>query len=66
MIRQSGSTQSRSTGTGTPKEICERVCYCSMDGIKQANLWVKVLADALNPAENDQVREIGLACARKR
>lgn len=54
------------TGTGTPKEICERVCYCSMDGIKQANLWVKVLADALNQAENDQVREIGLACARKR
>lgn len=52
-------------GAGTPKEICERVCSCSMDGLKQANLWVKVLADALSPAENDQAREIGMTCARR-
>jgi len=52
-------------GTGTPKEICERVCSCSMDGLKQANLWVKVLADALSPAESEQAREIGMTCARR-
>lgn len=51
--------------TGTPKEACTRVCACSMDGLKQANLWVKVTADALNPAETERAREIGMACARK-
>jgi uncharacterized membrane protein len=53
------------TGTGTPKEICERVCGCSMDGLKQANLWVKALADALSPAETEQARGIGQSCARQ-
>lgn len=52
--------------TGTPKQTCERVCSCSMDGLKQANLWVKALADALGPAETEQAREIGLTCARRR
>lgn len=52
--------------TGTPKQACERVCSCSMDGLKQANLWVKVLADVLSPAETEQAREIGLSCARRR
>lgn len=52
-------------GTGTPREICERVCSCSMDGLKQADLWVKALADALSPAETERAREIGLACARR-
>lgn len=51
--------------TSTPKQICERVCSCSVDGLKQANLWVKVLADALSPAETEQAREIGMVCARK-
>ena len=53
------------TGNGTPKDICERVCGCSMDGLKQANLWVKAMADALSPAETEQAREIGMACARR-
>jgi uncharacterized membrane protein len=53
------------TGTGTPKEICERVCGCSMNGLKQADLWVKALADALSPAETEKAREIGQACARQ-
>lgn len=51
------------TGNGSPKELCERVCSCSMDGLKQANLWVKATADALSPAETEQAREIGMACA---
>jgi len=53
------------TGNGSPKEICERICSCSMDGLKQANLWVKVLADALSPAETEQAHEIGMTCARR-
>ncbi|MFC5418669.1 DUF1624 domain-containing protein [Bosea eneae] len=53
------------TGNGSPKEICERVCSCSMDGLKQANLWVKVTADALSPAETERAREIGITCARR-
>jgi uncharacterized membrane protein len=53
------------TGSGSPKEICERVCSCSMDGLKQANLWVKATADALSPAEIERAREIGQSCARQ-
>jgi len=53
------------TGNGTPKDICERVCGCSMDGLKQANLWVKAMADALSPAETERAREIGMTCARQ-
>lgn len=53
------------TGTSTPKEICERVCTCSMEGLKQADLWVKALADVLSPAETEQARKIGMACARR-
>jgi uncharacterized membrane protein len=53
------------TGNGSPRELCERVCSCSMDGLKQANLWVKATADALSPAETEQAREIGMACARR-
>lgn len=59
------SCQRSCVATSTPKQICERVCSCSVDGLKQANLWVKVLADALSPAETEQAREIGMACARK-
>jgi uncharacterized membrane protein len=59
------SCQRSCTQTGTPKEICERVCSCSMDGLKQANLWVKVMADALSPAETERAREIGQSCARQ-
>ncbi|AZO76787.1 MULTISPECIES: heparan-alpha-glucosaminide N-acetyltransferase [unclassified Bosea (in: a-proteobacteria)] len=59
------SCQRSCTATGTPKEICERVCSCSMEGLKQANLWVKVTADALSPAETEQARGIGQSCARQ-
>jgi len=53
------------TSSGSPREICERVCSCSMDGLKQANLWVKALADVLSPAETEQARGIGQSCARQ-
>lgn len=59
------SCQRSCTAAGTPREICERVCSCSMDGLKQANLWVKATADALSPAEIERAREIGQACARQ-
>lgn len=52
--------------TGTPKEICERVCSCSMEGMKREELWTRVLADALTPEQTERAREIGLACARER
>jgi uncharacterized membrane protein len=54
------------TANGSPKEICERVCTCSMDGLKRDNLWVKAMADVLSPAETDKAHEIGRACARAR
>jgi uncharacterized membrane protein len=59
------SCQRSCTGNGSPKELCERICSCSMDGLKQANLWVKATADALSPAEIERAREIGQACARQ-
>lgn len=59
------SCQRSCTASGTPKDICERVCGCSMDGLKQANLWVKATADALSPAEIERAREIGQSCARQ-
>lgn len=52
--------------TTTPKEICERVCTCSMDGLKREELWTRALADALTPEQTARAREIGLACARLR
>lgn len=52
--------------TGSSKEACERVCSCSMTGLKEANLWQKVLADALSQADTEKAREIGLSCARQR
>ncbi len=52
--------------TGTPKEACERVCSCSMEGLKRDELWSRVLADALTPEQTERAREIGLACARAR
>ncbi|MBN9470256.1 MAG: DUF1624 domain-containing protein [Bosea sp.] len=52
--------------TGTPKEACERVCSCSMEGLKREELWSRVLADALTPEQTERAREIGLACARAR
>jgi len=52
--------------TTTPKEICERVCNCSMEGLKRAEIWTRALADALTPEQTTRAREIGLACARER
>ncbi|MBN9438390.1 heparan-alpha-glucosaminide N-acetyltransferase [Bosea sp. (in: a-proteobacteria)] len=52
--------------TGTPKEACERVCSCSMEGLKRDELWSRVLADALTPEQTERARAIGMACARAR
>ena len=52
--------------TGTPKEACERVCSCSMEGLKREELWSRVLADALTPEQTERARAIGMACARAR
>lgn len=52
--------------TSTPKEICERVCNCSMDGLKREDLWSRVLTDTLNPEQTERARNIGMACARAR
>jgi uncharacterized membrane protein len=52
--------------TGTPKEACERVCSCSMEGLKREELWSRVLADALTPEQTERARAIGIACARAR
>lgn len=59
------SCQRSCTGNGSPKELCERICSCSRDGLKQADLWVKATADALSPAEIERAREIGQSCARQ-
>lgn len=52
--------------TGTSKEACERVCSCSMEGLKREELWNRVLADALTPEQTERARAIGMACARAR
>jgi uncharacterized membrane protein len=43
-------------------DACEKLCACTVDGIKADNLWAKTIANALGPAESARVSELARAC----
>lgn len=43
-------------------ETCERFCSCTVDSLKRASLWRKVLANDLSPAETERMTGLARAC----
>jgi uncharacterized membrane protein len=43
-------------------DACEKLCACTVDGIKAENLWSKTIANSLGTAEAARVSELARAC----
>lgn len=43
-------------------QTCERLCTCTVESLKRADLWRKVLANNLSPAENERMTGLARAC----
>lgn len=56
------SCQRSCAGGSLSADACEKLCTCTVDGLKRSELWRKVLADALSPEERARVASVAQAC----
>lgn len=49
---------------GSPQQICQQVCSCTVAGMKRENLWEKALANTLTPEQGARTTQLAEACYR--
>lgn len=52
-------------GNGLGVDACEKLCACTVDGIKSEQLWEKALANTLAPTESSRISGLAQACTAR-